>query len=281
MLGTRYHIASLVAVFLALAVGVILGTLMVDRSRVEKQREAVFETLLNSIKNDIEEARKNNRTLQESITRHEEFLDIVFPSLVEGRLSERRIAVVMNSQVDTKTRELTSDSLDKAGGLATYVSLTKSFPPDDEASQALVAEFPELAMGDPIEEAVWRRLAAELNGTAHPLLDALTKRGYVELSNPENLPAERAVIFIAGESDLAAGFLAMAETFNDSQLRPVVLDTTEHEKSPMKQFQDIGMSSIDNADTSFGQLSIVLVLSGKEGNFGVGSTAQALIPELQ
>lgn len=281
MLGMRYHMVSLVAVFLSLAVGVIVGTVMADAGQVEKRRDAVFETLLKSIKNDIEDATRKNRALEADLSRHEDFMQIVFPTLIKDRLAQAPpMAVIMNAEVNTKTRELTSDTLDKAGGTGTHITLAKSFPQDDEALQQLTEAFPELKEVDVLEDAVWRRLAADLGATDHLFLDELIRRGYVQVTGAENLPAQRSVLFLTEEPKISEGFLTMAEMWSEMKFPVVVLEVTEVEKSAISKYGALSVSSVDNVDTSFGQLALVLVLTGKEGNFGIKSGAQALIPEL-
>ena len=49
MYNLRYHIASLVAVFLALSVGLLLGTIVVDRGVIEAQRTTLVESIGRSV----------------------------------------------------------------------------------------------------------------------------------------------------------------------------------------------------------------------------------------
>ena len=52
-------------------------------------------------------------------------------------------------------------------------------------------------------------------------------------------------------------------------------------RSEIPLFQSVDVSSVDNLDSRIGQVSLVYVLSGEKGAFGVKPTADLLIPILR
>jgi hypothetical protein len=62
MLSFRYHIVSLVAVFLALSIGVIVGTTVIDRALVDR-----LEDQQRLLRDDIREAQETNRALSDEL----------------------------------------------------------------------------------------------------------------------------------------------------------------------------------------------------------------------
>ena len=60
MYNLRYHIASLVAVFLALSVGLVLGSIVVERGTLDEQREA----LVTSLQQEFTELNAENKLLK-------------------------------------------------------------------------------------------------------------------------------------------------------------------------------------------------------------------------
>jgi len=87
--SSRYHAASLAAVFLALAIGILIGVGFGDNvlSNTKKNLEA-------SLTGDLEAARSHSDQLAGQLSRSDEFAQRVYPVLVRGELRGRRIGVV-------------------------------------------------------------------------------------------------------------------------------------------------------------------------------------------
>lgn len=82
MLNFRYHIVSLVAVFLALAIGVIMGSTVIDQTLVDR-----LETQQEQLRLDIEEARIANSQLEERVAAVDGYL-----SALEEETGDRLVA---------------------------------------------------------------------------------------------------------------------------------------------------------------------------------------------
>src|SRR5204863_8186552 len=85
----RYHAASLAAVFLALAIGILIGVGLGHNVISAAQQD-----LEQSLKSDLSDARGRADTLQGQLNQERDFSQQVFPSLVGGQLAGKRIAVV-------------------------------------------------------------------------------------------------------------------------------------------------------------------------------------------
>ena len=48
----------------------------------------------------------------------------------------------------------------------------------------------------------------------------------------------------------------------------------------MEYYQKQGISTVDNVDTIIGQISLALIMTGQEGNYGIKEGADALMPLL-
>src|SRR5438552_18791380 len=85
----RYHAASLAAVFIALAIGILIGVGLGHNVIPAAQRD-----LEQSLKSDLSDARGRADTLQGQLNQERDFSQQVLPSLVGGQLRGERIAVV-------------------------------------------------------------------------------------------------------------------------------------------------------------------------------------------
>ena len=85
----RYHAASLAAVFLALAIGILIGVGLGHNVLSGAQKD-----LEKSLKSDLANTRDRNQALQGELNQQREFGEQSYPGLVGNLLSGKRIAVV-------------------------------------------------------------------------------------------------------------------------------------------------------------------------------------------
>src|SRR5262245_13718132 len=85
----RYHAASLAAVFLALAIGILIGVGLGHNVISGAQRD-----LEKSLKSDLASTRDRNQALQSDLNQEREFGEQIYPGLVGNLLTGKRIAVV-------------------------------------------------------------------------------------------------------------------------------------------------------------------------------------------
>ena len=96
MYNLRYHLASLASVFLALAVGLLLGGLIADRAPTAAQ-----DVLVKGIERDIAQAREDNAQLKGENKNISDFSDLLLQAFSAGRLAGTKILVLGNNDKDT------------------------------------------------------------------------------------------------------------------------------------------------------------------------------------
>jgi hypothetical protein len=97
VLDIRYHTVSLVAVFLALGLGILIGTIVVQDPDLLRAQDAVIQKLstdLEALDAQNEQSRERIARLEQSKRELEGFAEEVLPLLVANRLFGRHIAVV-------------------------------------------------------------------------------------------------------------------------------------------------------------------------------------------
>ena len=170
MISLRYHIVSLVAVFLALALGIVVGSTVLQEGTVSALRATSQEVRQRS-----EENRTENLTLKQEISRLQSFGTAVIPELVQGRLRGRSVVLVDTDKVDGGLRDTVRKALEDAGaeveGQVTFA----------DSRLALGAEADRTAMG--------RLLAADA-GDPDVLRGELVKRLADRLVTPSAIPQE-------------------------------------------------------------------------------------------
>ena len=124
MFDLRYHGASLAAVFVSLALGIVIGVAIASGGEVEKQT-ADF------VKRDRDELRVELDRLEEQLEQTRlaaqadaEFVDALYLPVVQGRLAGSRIALVQLGGGDSGTAEDVEDVLRTAGASGRASSTT-------------------------------------------------------------------------------------------------------------------------------------------------------------
>lgn len=298
MIDFRYHLVSLVAVFLALAVGIALGA--------GPLREGVADTL----ESQVQELREERTALREELTasqRHEQAKEALIgdltPSLTTGRLLDVRVATVLLPGAPSGLAETTADSLEQAGA----VVVSRATVPDWGEEDLMVTwqeALEELRVPADGEEAVTpeRLLAEVLSGTDAPGdttgwardEERLVELGLLEVDRDQTTGAPGLSWQVPDAVVVISGGVTAAEVQGDPEEAPalrrrldlvaalgevpapalVVAAGTEGVAAPAADLTDPlvsavrdsravrrSVSTVDNGEGTSGQLALVLALT--------------------
>src|SRR4051794_33102564 len=118
MLDFRYHALSLVAVFLALAIGIVLGV-TIGNSLVSDAEQS----LRGNLRADVEKAHSDAAKAQSDVAGRDRMLDQLYPGLVASRLSGERVAVVSWGPLPSNVEGGVRDAVSKGGGRIDSISV--------------------------------------------------------------------------------------------------------------------------------------------------------------
>jgi hypothetical protein len=119
MYNLRYHITSLVAIFLALTVGLLLGGVVVERGTLQGQKT----TLVDSLKKSYEGLSADQRLLKAENDAFASFSDQAVPSVVSGTLEGRTIVVLTDPTSGDVVSQVTK-AVREAGGRVAVITFT-------------------------------------------------------------------------------------------------------------------------------------------------------------
>jgi hypothetical protein len=135
MIDFRYHLVSIVAVFLALAVGIVLGATQLQRTTVD-----VLQSASDQLKNQLNAVSAARDTYQAQSNAAEQFLQTAEPTLLAGRLTGRRVVLITEpgaqSSVITGVKQAATDAGAKVTG---QISLQPRFNDISGATQSSLA----------------------------------------------------------------------------------------------------------------------------------------------
>lgn len=280
--SARYHATSLIAVFLALAIGILIGAEFGGETLTKTRRN-----LEHSLAGNLQDARDRADQLSGELGRANEFSERVYPVLVHNQLEGRRIGVLALGGLPSGLSGAIEEALGPTGGRLVGVGVVRE-PVDlqglagdlgrtrfadigrntDEQTEFGVGLGRQLVLGGTLVERVRSHLFSRASGNFGALDGVIVVR-----EEPQGMsPVQRAA---AGrlESALMSGITA-------THTPAVGVEASRSEISSVSFFQGNDLSSVDDIDLAAGRLATVFALLGAEGSFGVKGSADRLLPDL-
>ena len=116
MINFRFHLASLVAIFLALALGVVIGAGVIDRGVVD-----ALDNRLNTVEANSDRIQRDNDALTAAAKEQEAAITALGTQAIDGRLANADVGVIAVRGVSGERVSATVDSLQDGGAQVTGV----------------------------------------------------------------------------------------------------------------------------------------------------------------
>ncbi|MCC6727964.1 MAG: copper transporter [Chthonomonadales bacterium] len=276
--GIRYHLLTLIAVFLALAIGMVIGGSYLPGAIVSGLTRQIRE--LNArFTEEVGPLREQNR-------RQADAIGALVPMVVGGRLKGMRLAIVQTGDYGDLATRL-RDELTRAG--ARIPSLV-TIPPDYRTRSQMTAErwLPALRAwhpGLPREPASPMRVLASVLASGDNGADAraLEASRLIDVDGSLTHGVDGVVLVGGtgqlGESRVDAVDVPLALALRGLGVEVVLAEPETVEASSVSALSAAGASTVDNADTTLGTAALVLALQSPRGDFGARATATSgLLP---
>jgi hypothetical protein len=280
MFNLRYHIASLAAVFLALAVGLVLGSIVVERGTIDRQQTA----LVKSLQTDFVRMTADNKSLDSQVAADAEFEGALVPYVTQDALVGRTILVIANAG---RTDGLSSvvGAIEAAGGRAPVAMFQgKGLLLDQENVLSAISGVVGSSLeGAALQHSVVATLAEEWSDTGgRPLTDALVSADALRIDGLAAGQTIDGLVTLAswdGEADPLTVELGTAA----KQLGVAVVGAQPYNASTgvAAAFAGAGLDAVNDAGGPRGNYSLIMLLAGRaSGYYGTGSATDALFPAL-
>lgn len=280
--SSRYHAASIAAVFLALAIGILIGTGLGDTvvSGTQKQLEE-------SLTGDLENARSETDRLASRLNDEREFGQRIYPLLVGGKLRGERVGVIALGGLSGKTSDLIELGLAPTGAEVTQVSVVRE-PPNLEAlaDRLRRTAYRKIARDPATLERFGQRFGRQMvrgGAVARRTRGEALSRSSGQFGRLDNVVVVRETPDdLEGEEETSVKRLetGVLKGIRSAGLPVVGVELSDGKTSSVGSFDERGISTVDSVDLVSGRASMVFVLLGAEGKFGVKGSADRLLPDL-
>ncbi|QOC92525.1 copper transporter [Micromonospora craniellae] len=311
MINFRYHVVSLTAVFLALAIGLVVGTAALNGPVADSLKETV-----NSLRKDNQQMRQTVQNMQRELELEEEFAAEMAQVMLPGTLTGKRVLLLslptgrdhtegvvamlqlagadIIGRIDLQDKFINPENNNNLLELAVTAARPTGAPTSGlpgnghgvETSSALLATvlLDQPAGAEPVTEAD-RRAVVTAYGNANYLTAAdritnsaeavvvVSGQPYVDKDSAKK---DESVVKIAEQFDRTGGIVVAGNGFTDGNLVSFVRGDAVLAQT---------ISTVDNANTVQGQLVTTLAVvqqlnERKAGQYGVGDNVDSLVPKL-
>ena len=291
IIDLKYHIVTLVAVFLALGVGIFIGSAMIGNDYIAEQQKQFADRL----EKDFETLREQNResakeiaAIQDDAADLRQFSEDIMAPLITNRLIGRSVAVI-----ETSNYSMNSDlinALKKAGAKVLSVTTILNGLTLPEQNRAALAG--ELGLGgindrQLLPEMARKLAAAIFTGETERVawMDRLEELGLIQSSgvyggNPDS------ILIIGGAIERDKNYtkkvdLPLIRYYTDQGVKVFGAEHSKVAVSYMQAYQQLEISTVDNVDTIPGQVALILALDNHPGDYGIKPTAKQFLPEIE
>jgi hypothetical protein len=289
MFDFRYHLVSLAAVFIALAVGILLGAAI--SGKLGDAEDALMKDRLASVNDQLAQEQARSDLVEQRSDAAQELLSGAYPSLMDGKLDGKGYTVLFLGPVDGGVRSAVERTLSDAGAGSPVRLVALDTPIDPDELDAKLNGDDQLAryaqsggdFGD-LGEALGRDL---VQGDGTPLWTSLSSSLIEERSGTTSSPVDGAVVVqtwqppeTEGDADEKSKTDATQSLFEglvrglEGSGVPVVGVQTTSAEDDLALFRQQGVSSVDDVDALAGRLALALLLAGGQpGQYGVKDSA--------
>jgi hypothetical protein len=315
MIDFRYHLVSIVSIFLALAVGIVLGAgpLKEDIGTQLTQQTTALRADKAQLRAELDAEKKGTAA-------RDSFSSAVAPTIMENKLAGKTIALVIAPGADSDLVKSTTAALVAAGAkVGSTTTLTDAWADPAKrtfrntlANQLAALVKAPLAVNSPDQLATTVLARAILGGkdqsteridpSASAALDGLSAGDLVKVSPDQIVPSSAAVIVggpvkgatkedtdarLASYVQLvrsldAAGSGVVAVSGSNTTNRTLSTDLVAAVRKDADAVKVA--STVDDADLSMGLVTFVLALaqqySGGNGQYGLAADAKAIAPDI-
>jgi hypothetical protein len=284
----RYHVATLAAVFLALGIGILIGTAFVGAPIVQRQTG-----LIGRLEKNVADLRRETAETDRS----EEVLRALLPGTVRGKLAGQRVLVVQAGAYADAAAQA-EEALQLAGAEVIRISLPEA------AWRLPAASSTDTQVDEAISEEA-RRLAPAIAAGGGSTFDTYRERGlvsgddittgmggairYLVLVGGGQAAPEKMSEKVSGMATPApevpwpttlarARDIPLAEELTILGVTVVGVEPVGAGISYMPIYQDAGIGTVDCVDRAAGKIALPFALRGEKARYGMKPTADRIVP---
>jgi len=283
VINIKYLIITVISIFLALSIGIFMGAQLDSQSILLEEQK----NLIANIQKQFEEINRTNAYMQKEIENlknenslNETYIENFFPDYVKGKLAGVALAIVSTTE-DYSFREVEKILNLAAANITAVITVTDKVMEATEEEKGQLMYYFGLEENTDLGNLLAQKIAYALASGNTQDIYYLYEEGYVTVRG--DFAAVPYYVLIAGGSREKSDKIKVVDIPLIKQLKtlgmkPVGIELSTAANSYMGLYKKQKISTVDNVDSIIGQTSLIQILTGREGNFGIKETADSLMP---
>ncbi|MBF8983027.1 copper transporter [Lutibacter sp. B2] len=288
MINLKYYVSTIVAIFLAIGIGIFIGIMLDGQDLIVQQQEQLvkqLESKFDEFKTKQDELQSKMDIVNLEKEKNIKFFETIYPDLLKNKLKGLNVMIVeTNEQYPYSGLK---DAFEKAGcENVTKVFVKKEMLLNDNELMLKIAKELNLEgstkeeLGEKIIQAFSSAILTEENAT---FLEKLKEHGMIDYEEISKQPIDYIVIAGGNVDKNKVVFnqieVPLIQYIKNNKTPIVAVEQLKSDISNIEEYKKLRVPTVDNVDTIIGKVSMLMVVSGRQGDFGEKETAERLLPK--
>ena len=281
-INIKYFIVTIAAVFFSLGIGIMIGFNLNNSEIFTQQQIKLVDDMdkkLNELR--VKNDEMNNQLVEKdkSIEIYNEFVNSYYEDLIKDRLVDKNLLIIQTTD-DYFFSDISQWAAISGANIHTYLTINSN-----NFNSLTIAQYPDLFTEDSLDTEKLFNYIINLTSENNSLkLAELEQLGILKIvSTSNNQEPFNQVVLLGGELEeskekVEKVDLALARSISSKNIPIVFAEESNANYSSIEQFKNLKISTVDNVDQAIGRISLSMVLSGVDGNYGIKDTASKLFP---
>lgn len=281
-INIKYFIVTIAAVFFSLGIGIMIGFNLNNSEIFTQQQIKLVDDMdkkLNELR--VKNDEMNNQLVEKdkSIEIYNEFVNSYYEDLIKDRLVDKNLLIIQTTG-DYFFSDISQWVAISGANIHTYLTINSN-----NFNSLTIAQYPDLFTEDSLDTEKLFNYIINLTSENNSLkLAELEQLGILKIvSTSNNQEPFNQVVLLGGELEeskekIEKVDLALARSISSKNIPIVFAEESNANYSSIEQFKNLKISTVDNVDQAIGRISLSVVLSGVDGNYGIKDTASKLFP---
>ena len=281
-INIKYFIVTIAAVFFSLGIGIMIGFNLNNSEIFTQQQIKLVDDMdkkLNELR--VKNDEMNNQLVEKdkSIEIYNEFVNSYYEDLIKDRLVDKNLLIIQTTG-DYFFSDISQWGAISGANIHTYLTINSN-----NFNSLTIAQYPDLFTEDSLDtEKLFNYIINLISENNSLKLAELEQLGILKIvSTSNNQEPFNQVVLLGGELEeskekVEKVDLALARSISSKNIPIVFAEESNANYSSIEQFKNLKISTVDNVDQAIGRISLSMVLSGVDGNYGIKDTASKLFP---
>lgn len=277
MINIKYYVFLMIGIFLALGLGMMIGITLENEDIIQNQQTQIakqIEDRFIALRSETDQLKDNLEGIENQRDQLQMLSNMLLKETVQHKLSGLNITLISFDK-EAPIKELL-DFLPLTGAYVQSNIFLSNLIPDVFASDMAVSV---MQNEKELVTALISDFLYSMNfGGITPLIQEMQELKLISNTGGYESPAD--VLILLGRGNITSNYdVMLINSALESGLPVIAVECGDVSDSAIDDYKAYGISTIDHVDTIYGKLALASVLSGNQGNFGLGNEAQALIPD--